>query len=315
MELRQLIVTAAAVLTGLASAHAAQQAAPVPDIGQAMLDAAYETGDANDIEAVAAAVKRVFPDYSDAIDSQTAERLAALEPAPADDADGGDGPQNLERGLFALEPWEGEVKLGANRATGNSDNIAVGFGLEASRPTGDFVHNIRAFADLARQNDETTQKRWGAAYKLDYQLSDRTYAFTRFSYEEDEFSGFDYRLFAGAGLGHFIYDTENLSWSVEGGPGYRYSPIDDTREIEQQFALYGSTEFDWTIREGVVFEQDVNVTWTQATSTLQSITALRTNITEALATLLSYEYRFETDPPEDRARIDTIARVSIVYGF
>lgn len=318
MSAYRIVSACAPVLGALAPfAVEAQETEAIPEIAQALLSAAYETGDADEIAAVAKAVKTVFPDYEAAIDEQTAARLAAIEPAETAD----DEAVLLEEtpppsgGVLAVRPWDGKINASAVFSSGNSENSAVGFALDAARATGDFVHNVTGFLDLGRSGGVTNQKRWGAAYQLDYQLSERTYAYWRISYEEDEFSGFDYRLFTGAGFGHFFFQADDFAWKIEGGPGFRYSPIDLTQEVDEQLAVYAASEIDWLIREGVTLEQDVNVTWTSPTTTVQSITALRTKLTDSISTALSFEYRYETDPPEGRENTDTIARASLVYGF
>lgn len=347
---------AGAAIIGLAvfaaaSAALADEAARetgLPDIAQALLQAAYDTNDPAEIAAVARAVKAVFPDYAEAIESQSQEilaqaRLAGLAPpqeaapdapdapaaplvadaaspdgAPADAPDASDPatqtPPPRPR-FYSLRPWDGKINASGLFSDGNSENIAGGLAVEGVRKAGPLTHNIRGFFDIGRSGGITNQKRWGASYQLDFQIGDATYAYSRVSYEEDEFSGFDYRLFVGAGLGHFYYDTETLTWKIEAGPGFRYSPIDDTREIEQEAAFYASNEVDWVIREGVTFEQDLNVTWTEPTTTYQSVTALNTKLTDSISTGLSFEYRYETDPPQGRENFDAIARASLIYGF
>ena len=319
---------------------AAEERTALPDLAQALLDAAYESSDANEIAAVAKAVKAVFPDYADAIEAQAAATVAGLTPLETgdgatlaeaggekndaeeegDEGDGGEGAEETDAppprySLLAVRPWDGDIKVSAVFSSGNSENSAVGISFDTARIGGDFTHNLKGYFDLGQSGGETNQRRWGAAYQLDYNFGERTYAYGRFSYDEDEFSGFDYRLFAGAGLGHHYFLSDALTWKVEAGPGYRYSPIDDTREVEQQVAVYAASETDWLIREGVLFEQDFTVTWSSPTTTVESITSLKTDLTESLSTAVSFEYRFETDPPQNRENTDTIARASLVYGF
>ena len=319
------ILSAACALVTVASPAIAEENRAIPDIARALLNAAYKTGEPAEIEAVRNAVVEVFPDYAEAVNADAKAQIAALapaEPSPTVAAvTDASAPEPVKGGLFAVRPWKGKVQAGASLASGNSDNLAVGISLDAAREAGNFTHNIEGFFDIAEADNAgagtrvVTQKRWGAAYQLDYNFSERTYSFGRFAYEEDEFSGFDYRLFAGAGLGHFLYKSEPFTWKVEGGPGFRYSPIDDTREIEQEFAARASTELDWLIREGLVFEQDVNTTWTQSTTTIQSVTALSTKLLDGLSTSIGFEFRYETDPPLGREKADQIARASLVYGF
>lgn len=292
----------------------AQDGAPVPQIAEALLDAAYQTGDPAEIEAVTRAVKTVFMDYEAAIEARTQSVLAQLEPASEPTLDD-DAPPPPAKGFLAVAPWKGKINAGAALASGNSDNFSAGVAIDAARTAGDWVHNFNAFIDYAETNDITNQKRWGASYQLDYLFLDDTYFYGRLSYEEDDFSGFEFRVFGGAGIGHYLYRTEPFTWKLEGGPGYRYSPIDGSDRIEREFAVYGASELDWLIRDGLIFEQDVNTTWTAPTTTIQSLTSLTTALTENLSTGLSFEYRYETMPPLGRLKSDKIARASLVYGF
>ena len=297
---------------------AAQEPAEIPDLAQALLDAAYETGDPAEIEAVKKAVAKVFPDYDTAIVDQANSRVAALAPADSDEDDdtgGADDAEEVTSSLIAIKPWDGKIQTSAVFSSGNSENSAVGVLVDAARTAGDFTHNVSGYFDLGKSGGVTNQKRWGAAYQLDWNFSERTYAYARASYDEDEFSGFDYRLFGGAGLGHFIAKSDPFTWKVEGGPGFRYSPRDISREVEQEIAVYGASELDWVIRDGVTFEQDFATTWTSPTTTLISVTSLTTQLMENLSTGVSFEYRYETDPPDGRENTDTIARASVIYGF
>ncbi|PQA86768.1 DUF481 domain-containing protein [Hyphococcus luteus] len=300
------------VMSGVAGA---EEPGEIPDIAAALLQSAYESGDPDEIAAVAKAVKDVFPDYEDAITADVEATLAALEPAeeepPAPPEKKGPPPG----GLLAVKPWDGKISASGVLSSGNSENAAVGVAVDAARTAGRYKHNIKGFFDLGESDNVTNQKRWGLAYKLDYNFGERTYVYGRFSYEEDEFSGFDYRLFTGAGLGHYFAKAEDFTFKVEGGPGYRYSPIDETREVEQNVAAYASSEFDWIIREGVKFEQDFSTTWTSPTTTFQSVTSLTTQVWGDISTGLSFEYRYETDPPLGRENTDTLAKASLIYGF
>jgi putative salt-induced outer membrane protein YdiY len=281
-----------------------------------MLKVAHDSGDPAEIRAVAKAVKAVFPDYEAAIAADANAKVAALEPAQEENfADAPRTGPKQKHGLFALSPWDGKVSASGVLSSGNSENAAVGVAIDAARTAGAWKHNFKGYLDLGESNGVTNQKRWGASYKLDYNFGERTYAYGRVSYDEDQFSGFDYRLFGGAGLGHYLFKGEPFSWKVEGGPGYRFSPVSGTTMEENEFAVYAATEIDWLIRQGVKFDQDVNITWTSPTTSIQSVTALTTQIWGDISTGLSFEYRYETDPPMGRKNTDTIAKASLIYGF
>ncbi|MEE2692335.1 MAG: DUF481 domain-containing protein [Pseudomonadota bacterium] len=327
---------ALAVFTVFACRASAQDGPP--EVARAMLDAAAATGQTTQVNAVANAARAVFPDDAEAIDAYadgltsalllqmlnaTSDYLvvkAAAEPEKAapkvdDSIDEQELPSGEPPKWLKLGPWAGKATASGLVSSGNSRNAAAGLRVDAHREFSYFTHNISLYFDYGKSKGVKSQQRWGTAYKLDYLLGDNTYAYGRFSYDEDEFSGFDYKLFGGVGVGHRFFDTKEFKLKVEGGPGYQYSPIDDTREVDKHAAFYASGELDWIIRPGLKFEQDVNTTWTQPSSSLISSTALTTSLTDTLSAGVSFLYRYETDPPAGRVNTDTSFRMNLTYGF
>lgn len=311
--------------------------AGLPDLAKAMLDAAARTEDAAQVAAVAYAASEVFPEnvtsingYGDylraviaplsganiesVLTQQEPEEVIEAPPVKVRTAD-----QNVEAApapaFLGLGDWEGKASASGLIASGNSRNAAAGLLVEAHLPDGDFTHNLRGYFDYGRSQGTKTQQRWGGSYKLDYAINDNSFGYARFSYDEDEFSGFDYRLFAGAGYGRWLIKSEKFALKLEGGPGYQYAPIDDTRETDNHFAFYAANEFDWVIRQGLKFEQDVNTTWTEPTTTIISTSTITAAFTDSLSTGFSYMYRYETNPPLGRVNTDKTFRANLTYGF
>ena len=304
---------------------------------RAMLEAAAKTEDAAQVAAVAYAASEVYPDYADVIkeyadflrgflspytgkDIDTIiARLEPVEPKSAPDIKIRTAEQPLEPApapkFLQLGDWAGSVTASGSIASGNSSNAAGGINAKAHLERGPITHNVTGYFDYGRSKGVKTQQRWGAAYKLDYSLGDDTFGYGRVSYDEDEFSGFDYRLFAGFGVGHWLMRSERLALKLEGGPGYQYAPIDDNRDVDSHAAVYMATEFSWVIRNGLKFEQNFNATWTNPTTTLISTTTLTNAFSDTLSTGLSYMRRYETNPPDGRLKTDTVFRANLTYGF
>ncbi len=307
----------------------------LPEVARAMLDAAAATGQMSQISAVANAARSVFPDHIEEIDSY-AENLTALllvgatsdlvmvkaKPAkepPRVEVDDSVDAEELQPAdppkWLKLGEWDGKATASGIVASGNSDTAAAGLHIDARREFSYFTHNVSLYFDYGTSKGVKSQQRWGAAYKLDYLLGDDTYAYGRVSYDEDEFSGFDYKIFGGLGIGHNFYDTKTFKLKVEGGPGYQYSPIDDSREIDNRAAFYASGELHWIIRPGLKFQQNINATWTNPSSTLTSNSAITSALTDTLSTGISFLYRYETNPPAGRVNTDTTFRLNLTYGF
>lgn len=222
----------------------------------------------------------------------------------------------------ATEGWDGTVEFSLANATGNSETLNVGAALDAKNIIGRYTHLVTAGINYGETDEVTTQNNLNLAYQLDIQLRDRTYGYGRAQYDRDEFSGFENRLFVGGGLGHYLIENEATTWKVEGGPGIRYTQLEepepvpaDFEDMETEFAIYASSEYGHLIREGIQFTHSLDTVYTQSNTSVKTVAALSTKLTDTLSSKVSYEVRYETDPPEGNENTDTLLKASIMYGF
>lgn len=337
--------TLTAAITALSALHplhaaaagtaAADSAVSLPENVVILLDAVLSgVPDAEQTATLVDAVKAAFPDDVPAIDAWLAARradaeqvssvAASAEPASAEPASAPAGKRPAApdasgrkhgKGILAIGPWDGKIAASGLFSGGNSRNMAGGVSITATRITGPFTHKTAAYYDIGRSDGVTSQKRRGGEYTLDYALSAGTYLYGRTSYEQDAFSGYDYRVFLGAGAGHRLYDTEKLMLKISGGPGFRYAPVENSTETESEAAVFASGEAVWTIRKGTTLEQNMTVTWTAPTTTFFSKTGFTNTLAGTFATELSVEVDYETAPPAGTENTDVVAKVSLVAGF
>ena len=222
----------------------------------------------------------------------------------------------------------GSIEASFANATGNTENLTLILKGKVEVDRGAIEHQFDAAARYAESapcgtDDRVqTQEAFFASYQLDADLSDRLFAFGRARYDYDAFSGFEHRVFSGAGLGYRLAESEVLNWTVSGGPGVRWTrleepdPIPEGFEREQtEFSAYASSELAWDVNEAVSFEHDARATYTETSTTLESEAALKSKLTEALSARFSYRVQHETDPPAMREATDTLMTAGIVLGF
>ena len=249
---------------------------------------------------------------------RTALSFAALAlaaaPAVAQDAD------------EDTDGWTGEGSLSAGLTTGNTDTVDIGIGINIARTAGPWKYTAEGGYDYGELDNVEARNRWFVAGQVDREITDRLYSFGRASYEQDEFSGFDSRLFLGIGAGYHVFKGERLRWSVEGAPGFRIDEVSDTidpgppetivpGDTVENFALRGSSRFAYDFNENVGFTNDTDVIWTDLSTQTINTSALNAKLTEALTARLSFEVRNDTNPPAGFVNTDTATRLAIVYGF
>ncbi|MEM6900596.1 MAG: DUF481 domain-containing protein [Pseudomonadota bacterium] len=222
--------------------------------------------------------------------------------------------------------WTGEGSLSAGITTGNTDTVDLGVGLKGQKETEKWTFAAEAGYDYGEVDGEETRNRWFVAGQVDRKLGERLYAFTRATYEQDNFSGFDTRLFVGVGAGYHIFKGEKLRWTIEAAPGFRRDEVADTLDlgpppvvieggVENNFALRGSSQFAYDFNENVGLTNDTSVVWTDLSTQTINTTALNAGLTDAITARISFEVRNDTNPPDGFVNTDTATRLSIVYGF
>ncbi len=210
--------------------------------------------------------------------------------------------------------WSGEGALGGGFTTGNTETSDFGASLTLEGKGRVWTHTLDAAIDFAESAGTTTKDRQFLAYQADRDLSDRLFAYGRGSWERDEFSGYNSRLFAGVGLGYHVIKSAMTDWTLEGGPGYkRDEPT--TGATEQNLSVRLGSGFSHSFNEHVTVGNDTDVLWTTDSTQVINSAALTSKLMGSLSARLSFDLRYDTDPRAGRESTDTTTRASLVYSF
>jgi putative salt-induced outer membrane protein len=211
--------------------------------------------------------------------------------------------------------WTGEGTISGAYVTGNSQTTDVGVGIKGARQFGDWQAKGQLNVDYGKNNGIESRNRWGLAGQLNDDLTTRFYIYGRGSYEQDKFSGFDNRLFVGAGAGYKIITGGMITWAIEGGPGYRRDVIQFTGKSEGKLGARIGSAFAVKFNDAVSFSNDTEWVYSDVSTQLVNIAAVTSKLTDILAARFSFEVRNESDPPFHRKATDTATRFSLVFGF
>lgn len=222
--------------------------------------------------------------------------------------------------------WSGEGAFGAGVTTGNTDTIDISLAVELTRQAETWKLSTEGGYEFGQTDGIDTRNRWYVAGQVDKDFSDSLFGFSRISYEEDAFSGFDSRLFIGAGLGYRIFDEEKLRWTVDVAPGFRIDDVSDSIDpgppetiipggAEQNIAVRGGSAFAYDFNDNVGFTNDTSVVWSEVSTQTINTSAIDAQLTKALKARFSFQVRNDTNPPVGFVNTDTATRLSVVYGF
>ena len=210
--------------------------------------------------------------------------------------------------------WTGEGVLGAGLTTGNTETTDVAAALKLKHDDGgEWTQAIELAADYGETNSVETKNRLAAAGQVDRVLDERMSIYGRATFERDEFSGFENRYFVGAGVDYKFIVSEPTNWTLSAGPGYRVDEIRLTGESEESFGASLGSRFSQALNPTTQLTNDTDVIYADTSTQIVNSLALTFELMGNLNGRVSYDVRYETDPPVGFEDTDTALRFSLVY--
>lgn len=282
---------------GLWVCPAALAAAELPPEARTMLKEAYP----KERQTIVNVLKRLYPQSSQEIDLLVRQ----IDEQKKVDVE----QMGLIKGL------RGEVAVGGSYSTGNTREWGVGGTVALRREGKRWVHSLDLAADLKTEDGERTSERITANYLLRRNFKGSNwFAAAALRYERDPFAGFSRRFGQFVGPGYQIANSSRLKWDVMAGPGFRQTrSVDEAND--KQFGLFARTTLGWQLNDTLKFGEDLSAAIGKGNDTYLSTTSLTSDIYGGFALRLSFVAEVETKPPDDRKKLDTYSRASIVYVF
>ncbi|MEM6511777.1 MAG: DUF481 domain-containing protein [Pseudomonadota bacterium] len=212
------------------------------------------------------------------------------------------------------DPWSGKATLGFLSTSGNTENSTLNSGFEVGYTTGDWLHELKALAVNASENNDTTAEAYELGWKSEWSIAENQFLFGRLQWRKDRFSGFDTQFSQSVGYGRRLIDSEIHKLNVEGGAGARQSDLADG-STENEFILRLGSDYSWQISETSKFEQSLSAESGSENTYLESVSSVSASLVGNLALVFSYTVKHNTDVPVDRENTDTFTAISLEYQF
>ncbi|MFC7291305.1 DUF481 domain-containing protein [Hirschia litorea] len=235
------------------------------------------------------------------------------------------GISSISMSAYAQATYNGEGSFTAGYTTGNTETKDVGIGLKLSREGNIWRQSGEFKADYGENASTENKNRIFTAAQLDRKFDNpRWSAYGRTTHEQDQFSGFDSRTFVGGGIGYIALEGDKATWTIEGGPGWRFDVVQATTrndifypsDREDSVALRAGSTFNYQFNDNVTFSNDTNAVYTQASTQFINGLSLTANLFNDVSARFSFDARYDTDPPSGRTeKTDTASKISFVYAF
>ncbi len=116
--------------------------------------------------------------------------------------------------------WEGNVTVGANKQSGNTERTSASLGAEAVRRTVQDRYSLRYLFNYAEEDSNITTRNTYGAGKYDYFFTPKFYGYLSVELLNDEFKNLKLRTVVGPGAGYQFWDDEIKFLLLEGGIAY-----------------------------------------------------------------------------------------------
>lgn len=225
--------------------------------------------------------------------------------------------------------WSGETAIGGSYKNSVQKTYTASVEFNIEQEIGKWENSAGLEFDYGRVDKTTNTHLFRVEGRSQRELDEALYGYGIGSYEDDRFSGFEYQITEGVGLGYQLFDLETFSLDIEGGPSLRQSRIEATGELRQQLLGRLATNLEWDISDTASFSNETSLLFTKNSVELDSdiyagirdksetinASALDLQIVGNLAARIGYEFHYRSNPPADAQSTESIAKISLIHRF
>lgn len=210
--------------------------------------------------------------------------------------------------------WKSSIELGAVVTTGNTDQRNFNFRADATRDSERFRHTMHVSGLRSSEDAVVTAQKYYTHYQGDFKLNGHHALFGRVSYEDDQFSGFDYQADVTFGYTRRLLKRENMELNGDLGAGVRR-----TREtgaaVEDEFITRMALRYLWQISESAEFTQNLSVEVGDRSTITRSESAIQSTLVGNLAMKFAVNVKHQSEVPVGSQKTDTETAITLVYKF
>ncbi len=212
-------------------------------------------------------------------------------------------------------PWKANAELGILATNGNTRTKNITLKTQVTYEQERWRHTLKAEALNSSDKGTTTAERYLASGKSDFKLSDKSYLFGLVAYENDRFSGYNYRVSETLGYGYSLLKRPTLTLDLEAGAGARQSKVIVTDESQNEAVLHLAGNLGWKISGNATFTQSLSTDIAKKATITKSVTALTNHIVGNLQSKISFTAQNTSQVPAGTTKLDTETAVTLVYNF
>lgn len=216
--------------------------------------------------------------------------------------------------------WAGEVTLNYSQSSGNTQASSFAGKSKAVRDGQSWRNTFKIEGDNETGEDDdgeqvrTAEKYFGSA-RADYKVTTESFLFGLLEHTDDRFSGYDHETAVSFGYGRQLVKNAQHDLKADIGPGYRYSKLEDSDDVEEEGMVRVGAQYIWTINENASFDEDFSSEIGEDKTISKSLSRLKVRINGSLWGSISYEIKHTDEVPPGIKNSDRKTLLGLNYTF
>jgi len=212
--------------------------------------------------------------------------------------------------------WELSTEFGGSFTSGNTDTQSYKGKIKGSvaYSLGRLNYHAQMFKKISK--DKVSADKWKIGLKNNLDFSAHKSSFASLEYERNKFSSYDSVATFAAGYTQLMFNDDTLRWDADVGPGYKWK--ESNEQVLREYVMHLGTNMSLALSEHSKFIQTIIADFGLASDSadvIRSESALLTSILENLKMKLTYAFKHNNRPGENKVKLDTQTTVSLVFIF
>ena len=221
------------------------------------------------------------------------------------------------KGLWGAK-WSGDVNFGATKTSGNSDTS--GINADASAKARWDKHRVEGYVEINREKDGNTETVDNQSLELsyDYFFAEKWFWDSSAEYEKDSIALLDLRSEYNMGLGHQVYERDDLNLKYILGGGYRIEEYTNGTDEEDMTVAwefdYNQKFFDDFFR--LFHKHDLSAPTDDFNAYIfESQSGARVPLKKGIVATAEVDFDWDNEPPTGAEEEDTTYRLKLGYEW
>lgn len=217
-------------------------------------------------------------------------------------------------------PWKTRIEFSYVTASGNTDTQTLSGKLDAEKEEEIHRYYLKGTVLYADERGEETADKLLLDGRWERVLREKLFGFVTANYVRDKFSGYDYRITEGPGLGYDLIKTATHGLKGLISILYSYDKYTDAdKRSDSYISRKLAINYVWLIRENLRFKENADYLVSFEDSDryfINSETALEVKVNGSVSLGMSYTIAYQNElPSPDIEHTDKVFLTSLIIDF